>query len=99
MGLGITGFSRAVPLPPLKSFTLPTGMVMSSKVCPEPLPGLGLRLGPDAPVTGAQGVLVLPGPTGFNPSEEPEDQQLVPVVQAESGYLGWVVERALKVLP
>ena len=33
-GLGMTGISKAVPLPPLKSFTLPTGMVTSSMVFP-----------------------------------------------------------------
>ena len=40
------------------------------------LTGLGLRLGPDAPVTTAPGVLVLDGPAVVDPSGEPVDQQL-----------------------
>ena len=53
------------------------------------LPGLGLRVGPDTPVAGVQGVLSLPVHTGFNPSEEPEGQTVRACgVQAESGYLG-----------
>ena len=73
LGLGSTGISRAVPLPPLKSFTLPTGMVMSSKVFPMDfvlassvtgLPGAILRVrnalcGPVGNTTHLQEMLVI----------------------------------------
>ena len=50
--------------------------LVSSPVAPGPLLGLGLRLGPDAPVTTAPGVLVLDGPAVVDPSGEPVDQQV-----------------------
>ena len=74
-------------------------VLISSSACPGTLPGLGLRLGPFAPVVGALGVLVLLGPSWSSLSGEPVDQQLLSEVQIPPVYLGWVVWQVLKVLP
>ena len=62
--------------------------LVSSPIGPGSRLGLGLRLGPDAPVTAVPGVLVLAGPALVDLSGEPVFQQITVCVQILSVYLG-----------